>query len=246
MKYIYILGLEHSGTTLTDHLLSAHPEVVGLGEVAQFFSPSHMQNYLERWGSFDVHDICSCGKRWSECEFWRPIENLNGSKSTASSASKYKALIEHFKDYYGDSSTIVDSSKSLSYLTELYSNLGELGLYKTDFSVVVCVKDPRGYVTSMKKKAGDTYESLCADASKSTDANLSLVGLGVPRPLKVSHNNSHIVIGNKDFTMYGRSTIKYDNAWTKEVLVRLAYMFHWKARHLNKKLASMHKLADKA
>jgi len=46
MKYIYILGLEHSGTTLTDHMLSAHPRVTGVGEVAQFFSVDHMRHYL--------------------------------------------------------------------------------------------------------------------------------------------------------------------------------------------------------
>jgi len=95
MKYIYILGLEHSGTTLTDHMLSAHPRVTGVGEVAQFFSVDHMRHYLRKWGELDDHDVCSCGQRWSECELWQAIVHLNGAESQLGKVEKQKALISH-------------------------------------------------------------------------------------------------------------------------------------------------------
>jgi hypothetical protein len=273
MKYIYILGLEHSGTTLTYHLLSAHPNLIGLGEVAQFFSPTHMQHYIECWGSFNTHDLCSCGERWVDCEFWRQIACLNGAESDVPSMKKYQALINQVKSNYGDSSTIVDSSKSLDYLKQLYSMLDDLGIRKSGFSVLLCVKDPRGFVSSMSKKAGhrfglircirtlnywcdrhrnfvdflsvndlnfriSTYEGLCVDYRASIDASLSLAGLSVPKLLEVDHNESHIVIGNKNFTLRNRTAIKYDDAWTRQPLVRLAYFFHRKAQRLNKNLAA--------
>jgi len=204
MKYIYILGLEHSGTTLTDHMLSAHPRVTGVGEVAQFFSVDHMRHYFE----------------------------------------KQKALISHFRTLYGDDSGLVDSSKSLNYLVDVYSNLAELGIGENDLYVVLCAKDPRGFVASMIKKDNSrygfirciralnywygqhrqfvkflknakihfhvsTYETLCAKPQESVEK-----------------------MGNKGFTMRNRSVIKYDSSWVKYPWLRIAYMCHWKARNL--------------
>ncbi len=58
---IFIVSAGHSGSTLLDLLLSAHPEVVGLGEA-------------EKIGAKVVPKIpehhCSCGKAYDECPFW--------------------------------------------------------------------------------------------------------------------------------------------------------------------------------
>lgn len=59
---VFILSAGHSGSTLLDLLLSAHPDMVGLGEA-------------EKVGAKVVPPIpehhCSCGKLFADCPFWR-------------------------------------------------------------------------------------------------------------------------------------------------------------------------------
>lgn len=58
---VFILGCGHSGSTLLDMLLSAHPDVVGLGEAEKVGAkvvPRHPAHH------------CSCGKFFEECPFW--------------------------------------------------------------------------------------------------------------------------------------------------------------------------------
>lgn len=60
MPVIYILSCGHSGSTLLDMLLNAHPQVMGLGEI-------------EKIGDRATIDTarCSCGERVSDCGFWQ-------------------------------------------------------------------------------------------------------------------------------------------------------------------------------
>lgn len=59
MKYIFIAGLEHSGSTLTNYLLSQPPKSIGLGEVWQFFNHKHTLNYIQKWGHCDDVNLYS-------------------------------------------------------------------------------------------------------------------------------------------------------------------------------------------
>jgi len=114
MKYIYIAGLEHSGTTLTGHLLSQHPHFMGLGEIASFFSSAHMAQYMARWGEYPDVNLCSCGKTWERCDFWGKLINLCGLNSDAPLIQKYGLLMDHIRSTLGEEIVVVDSSKSLS------------------------------------------------------------------------------------------------------------------------------------
>lgn len=154
MKYVYITGLEHSGTTLVTHLLSQHPKTLGLGEVASFFSPSHMKYYIERWGSYPDARLCSCGRSWGDCEFWGPLADLNGLISDIPVREKYKQLITQVRRLYGEDKVIVDSSKSLETLEIITNNASELGLEGSDLTAVAVIKDVRNFATSIKRKAG--------------------------------------------------------------------------------------------
>ena len=57
---------------------------------------------------------------------------------------------------------LVDSSKSLLDLEELYSDLPSLGLSESNVLVLLCAKDPRGFVASMEKKEGKQFSLLAA------------------------------------------------------------------------------------
>lgn len=61
---LYITGSGHSGSTLLDRLLGAHPEVSALGEIHRFSLGLHRTE-----GPFR----CDCGEAVAECAFWRKI-----------------------------------------------------------------------------------------------------------------------------------------------------------------------------
>lgn len=151
MKLIYILGLEHSGTTLTDHLLSSHSKVLGLGEIAAFFSTSHMSHYASQWSDFDDAFICSCGDSWRECSFWSGLEQYSGLNSDLPFIDKYRMVLEHAKTTHGADSVIVDSSKSLDTLQNIVANLDSLNLTLDNVLVVFALKDVRSFAASMRK-----------------------------------------------------------------------------------------------
>lgn len=155
MKYLYVTGLEHSGTTLVTQLLAQDPRTLGLGELAVFFSPEHMKRYIELWGNNPDARLCSCGRTWDDCEFWGPISELNGLVSAIPVRAKYRRLIEHVRRKYGDDSAIIDSSKSLDTMKFLMDGAGELGLAGDDISAIAVIKDVRCFATSIKKKNGD-------------------------------------------------------------------------------------------
>ncbi len=152
MKYVYIAGLEHSGTTLINHMIAQHPNAIALGEVSSFFSSSHMQHYMEKWGDCKDVKLCSCGEEWSECDFWGRVMDLNGLSSNASIIEKYSVLISTIKENYDDQVVIVDSSKSLETLKVLIENRQEIGIKLEDFNVVFMVKDVRCFTTSIFNK----------------------------------------------------------------------------------------------
>ncbi len=153
MRVIYILGLEHSGTTLTDQLLSGCAGVVGLGEVAGYFSPQHMRNYHERWGHLPDAYQCSCNKMFDQCEFWRHLQRYSGLNSQAYSYEKYHCLANTAENLYGGDVVLVDSSKSISGLNNWRSYVAKSsGALVQDVRVVFAVKDARSFAASMIRK----------------------------------------------------------------------------------------------
>lgn len=75
--YIFILGLDHSRTTVTDIALGQKIGAISLGEVRRTISPRG-QELVNR-------QRCSCGSRFEECETWQKFANgvLRESENTA-------------------------------------------------------------------------------------------------------------------------------------------------------------------
>jgi len=154
-KYIFIAGLEHSGTTLLSQLLASLPGVLSLGEVGQFLSSAHMQAYLARWGKYQDVTRCSCGSEWSHCSFWSDLMKLNGRFGANEISEGYARILEHLV-HSTNEHVIVDSSKSLHLLAALRTAWARCGLSPEDLIVVVLAKDPRGFADSMGRKEGGT------------------------------------------------------------------------------------------
>lgn len=75
--YIFILGLDHSRTTVTDIALGQKIGAISLGEVRRTISPRG-QELVNR-------QRCSCGSRFEECETWQKFANgvLHETENTA-------------------------------------------------------------------------------------------------------------------------------------------------------------------
>ena len=63
-KTIFIVSAGHSGSTILDLLLGTVPGIFSTGELA------HLPFLFER---DPVDEACSCGSRFSECEFWKQV-----------------------------------------------------------------------------------------------------------------------------------------------------------------------------
>lgn len=148
MKLIYIVGLEHSGTTVTDKYIGQQLNALSLGEIKGFFDVDHMENYLRTWGDYPDARMCSCQSEWQDCAFWGELYPLAGCNSNETLLAKYSALVKYVESKYGKDTVIVDSSKSLDNLKQLKSNADQVGLCADDIAIVYCVKDARSFVMS--------------------------------------------------------------------------------------------------
>lgn len=58
MKFIFIVGSGHSGSTILDKAIGVHPQAFSLGEMSKFSA------------IVDKKGLCSCGHKITECEIW--------------------------------------------------------------------------------------------------------------------------------------------------------------------------------
>jgi hypothetical protein len=163
MRVIYIAGASHSGSTLLDMMLNAHPEIVSLGEVYKLH-----QKLAPRKLRTKAYARCSCGaESLLRCPFWSKVNALtlkaaNKSLSeldledyrdldgrTAPNAVVFRAVAEAAQESF-----VVDSSKSprrLSYLMQVK------GL---DVYPIHLIRDPKGQICSALRKRSNFFKSL--------------------------------------------------------------------------------------
>lgn len=274
MHYIYILGLEHSGTTLTEDILSRHPNAIGVGEAANFCSDEHMREYYRRWGDYSDARTCSCGAQWDKCDFWSDIVN-NPDYAELDFYQKYQLLLNQFAAKKGDSGILIDSSKSLAALEKITAPKNGLGLSNAMVHAVFNIKDVRSFAQSMVKKSNgklgligilrafnlwigvnqnylrelnrlnidyyvNRYEAFC-EAPFNSIVNIyqNFDVDADEKQLEQSDSNSHIAIGNKDYVLRNRDKIRYDDSWTRNWRIKLAYALHTKARRINEQFKEL-------
>ena len=76
-KLLLIRGLGHSGTTILDLALGAHPSIMGLGEAVRILErprPCEAQRGpAQLRGNLQYERACTCGKLASDCPVWGPL-----------------------------------------------------------------------------------------------------------------------------------------------------------------------------
>jgi hypothetical protein len=157
MRLIYIAGTSHSGSTLLDLMLNAHPQILSAGEVLKLNRQLAVRDARKR--SFAQ---CSCGApTLLECPFWSEVDKrtrITTGKPLAeldmqdygerdAGAAPNEIVFKAMADVSGRS-FIVDSSKlpkRLSYL---------LSLKGLDIYPIHLVRDPRGQINAVVRKHG--------------------------------------------------------------------------------------------
>jgi hypothetical protein len=130
-KLVYIGGYGRSGSTLLEYLLTAHPGVVGCGEV---------ERHLRRLGK---RKICTCGQRMKRCPVWGAFQHWSGKLEGRDHEQLSLALLEHVSGQYA---IMVDSSKTAWGSTFMPFRMSKrLG---KDFLLVHLVRDPRAVAWS--------------------------------------------------------------------------------------------------
>lgn len=259
-RIVYIAGLEHSGTTLLDYILSCRNGVIGLGEVNMMLDDANRVSFFNRWGHYEDATACSCGLNHLKCEIWANTMADIKIRPNRATKARYSDLFSQFSS----SDVLVDSSKNLPALdmiAALYRE-GEI----SDLRVLYAIKDPRGFVTSVKRAHGLSvrrqfsafswwtgfnrkaldhlraqkipflvvpYDRICLDYERTFAKVWSFLSMPPPHANEAG-GRSHICMGNKDFVNSKDKTIRYDEKWRSEIFVRLFYRCHAPARRLLK------------
>jgi hypothetical protein len=163
MRVIYIAGAAHSGSTLLDLMLNAHPEIVSVGEMLKLNRQLGFRDPERR-----TYAPCSCGApSLMQCRFWSAVDAetraTNGKSlaeldvldsgmrdpSHAANVALFKAIAT-----VSGKNFIVDSSKIPRRLDQLMQ-FPELDVYP-----VHLVRDPKGQIASVMRKHGGFLKNI--------------------------------------------------------------------------------------
>ena len=254
-KIIYICGLGHSGSTILDMALGAHPRVAGMGEVFTLLDDRHRERHYQ--------STCSCGKKAPECPFWGPVKGALEQEEPLE--NRYERLLEHAARYFGEGTIFVDSSKnSYSYLSYLnrHHDLTILCLSRDfrswSYSRHLSTGKPLVYfffrwwlenlklrmqLKKMKLKPIETgYEELVLYPGEVLRMLAEQTGIPYdPLLLNPGKTHSHIISGNiSRVDPQKRSSFRYDARWFLSTrLIILSWLFAWLNR-LNRKWVYSH------
>jgi hypothetical protein len=232
---VYITSRGHSGSTLTELLLDAHPAITSLGEVKQLNTARGAQ--------------CRCGGVIPEgCSFWRRVDlalagrsalRLRDVEASAFAAPDFalqqRALLAAVAAVSGHR-ILLDSSKSLNRLSAL------LAANAFPIRVIHLVRSPYGVVYSNAKRGRDwvehsrnyaraliqtrrllaarrepslevRYEDLADDPQGELRRIMRWLGLELhPAQLRWAEQESHTIYGNPmRFTR--DSSVRRDDGW---------------------------------
>lgn len=153
-KILFVASTSHSGSTLLDLMLNAHPEIVSVGELKQIRRYARLARKLQRTPR------CTCGApNLKECPFWKRVDDMLTARTghgladlnvedygdtetfNADNAKLYDAISAVSRKTY-----IVDSSKHLNRLELLVDNPA------LDVFPIFLLRNPKGQICSALRK----------------------------------------------------------------------------------------------
>ena len=143
---LLIRGLGHSGSTLLDLILGAHPSVVGLGEASRVLLSSSADEFasyqLNDWRSV-YNKPCTCGSMLDECELWSRFFSNWPNRRKESFEDEFSRLISPL------------SSQSIDWIVESYqSDERLLDLHRSvrPVRVIHLTRDVRSWIHSEARR----------------------------------------------------------------------------------------------
>ena len=153
IKIAYITSHGHSGSTLLDLIISAHPKIFSLGEINMLPSIARGETIVPEAGR------CPCGKdSVHDCNFWSRVDVLIKTKTKLDlnsldlDSKDDKIFRRHNKILFtavakvSQNAVLVDSSKSLRRLRRLRQIDG------IEIHPVHLIRPAKGLISSMIRK----------------------------------------------------------------------------------------------
>jgi hypothetical protein len=163
MRVIYIAGTSHSGSTLLDLMLNAHPEIIASGEVLKLNRQLSQRTSRKRSLA-----PCSCGAPtlW-ECPFWSKVDartreragkslselDMQDYAPVAEGSAPNEIVFNAMAEISG-MNFVVDSSKLPKRLAHL------LAIKSLDVYPIHLVRDPRGQINAVARKHGGFFKHI--------------------------------------------------------------------------------------
>lgn len=148
---LLIRGLGHSGSTLLDLVLGAHPAVVGLGEASRVLLSSSADEFagyqLGDWRS-EYNKPCTCGSMVDECELWSHFFSNWPNRREASFEDQFSRLISPL------------SNRSINWIVESYQSdesLLEMQRSRRPVRVIHLTRDVRSWIHSEARRGVSRY-----------------------------------------------------------------------------------------
>jgi len=161
VKVIFIASLSHSGSTLLDLMLNAHPEVASVGELKQLgrFARLEKPNRQLR---------CTCGaESLLSCKFWTRVSDLTKAATGRTIGELNVEDYDEAESFHRDNAAlfqaiatvsgkryVVDSSKHVARLSLLIKNPA------LDVFAVFLLRDPKGQICSSKKSSASLVKLI--------------------------------------------------------------------------------------
>lgn len=172
VEVVYITSLGHSGSTLLDLLLSAHPSVFSVGEIVNLGDYAHLRKVKNEQSRLGNECTCGATDVW-QCGFWTRVEqdlvrrsgvSLRDMDMRCRDADRFarenRLLFEAVAQASG-CSVIVDSSKDPRRLARL------LRVEGLRIRPVHLVRDARGVVYSQLRR-GRSLVGMCIEVNRRT------------------------------------------------------------------------------
>jgi hypothetical protein len=154
VKVIFIASMSHSGSTLLDLMLNAHPKMASVGELKQLGRFARLEKPGRR------RHRCTCGAEslWA-CDFWSKVSahteasigrtigelNVEDYDEVESFDRDNTALFQAIAEVSG-TNYVVDSSKKVERLERLMANDA------LEIIPVFLLRDPKGQMCSAQKR----------------------------------------------------------------------------------------------
>ena len=160
-KLLLIRGLGHSGTTILDLALGAHPQMVGLGEAARILerpAPADGDRGPARLrGELRFERRCTCGAVAAQCPVWGPLlEWLPGHDHWSLAAKMHRLLegLERVRDpQQAPPAWVVDSYQDDFVLPFVQDS-------KLEIRIVHLTRDVRSWVHSRARRGREQGRCL--------------------------------------------------------------------------------------